>query len=116
MFGCAQNEAAHFRRGLARKREVSDNLVPERSDPTEQPDQLIEQKRYREMLDCILERIDPACRSVFVLYSIEEMTMAEIASLLELPPGTVASRLRRARELFKAEVQLMQKATQKESA
>jgi DNA-directed RNA polymerase specialized sigma24 family protein len=28
------------------------------------------------------------------------MTMAEIADLLALPPGTVASRLRRARQLF----------------
>ena len=29
-----------------------------------------------------------------------ELTMAEIARTLELPPGTVASRLRRAREAF----------------
>ena len=41
----------------------------------------------------------------FVLYEIEELTMAEIASVLELPPGTVASRLRRARAAFSERVQ-----------
>jgi RNA polymerase sigma-70 factor (ECF subfamily) len=35
----------------------------------------------------------------------EELTMAEIASLLQIPPGTVASRLRRARQLFETEVE-----------
>jgi RNA polymerase sigma-70 factor (ECF subfamily) len=39
-------------------------------------------------------------RAVFVLYELEDFTMAEIARTLELPPGTVASRLRRARETF----------------
>jgi RNA polymerase sigma-70 factor (ECF subfamily) len=40
---------------------------------------------------------------VFVLYELEGLSMAEIAGLLELPPGTVASRLRRAREEFHAQ-------------
>jgi hypothetical protein len=39
-------------------------------------------------------------RSVFTLFELEQMTMLQIAGLLELPQGTVASRLRRARELF----------------
>jgi RNA polymerase sigma-70 factor (ECF subfamily) len=34
----------------------------------------------------------------------ERLTMAEVASLLGIPPGTVASRLRRARQLFEAKV------------
>jgi RNA polymerase sigma-70 factor (ECF subfamily) len=38
---------------------------------------------------------------VFALYELEELTMAEIASILDLPEGTVASRLRRAREEFR---------------
>ena len=37
---------------------------------------------------------------MFVLYELEELTMAEIARTLELPAGTIASRLRRAREAF----------------
>jgi RNA polymerase sigma-70 factor, ECF subfamily len=43
-------------------------------------------------------------RPVFVLYELEGLTMEEIAGCLEVPPGTVASRLRRARELFQAAV------------
>jgi RNA polymerase sigma-70 factor (ECF subfamily) len=40
-------------------------------------------------------------RAVFVLFELEEFTSEEIAAALELPLGTVYSRLRRARELFR---------------
>jgi RNA polymerase sigma-70 factor (ECF subfamily) len=39
-------------------------------------------------------------RSVFVLFELEEVTETEIARALDLPRGTVASRLRRARKFF----------------
>lgn len=105
LFACAQNTAAHFRRSIARKREVADDELGERTDPQTTPDGLVEQKRHRELLDTILETMDEGIRSVFVLYSFEEMTMAEIATVLDVPTGTVASRLRRAREIFKKEIQ-----------
>jgi len=38
----------------------------------------------------------------FVLFELEEMTMASIAEVLGLAPGTVASRLRRARATFES--------------
>jgi RNA polymerase sigma-70 factor (ECF subfamily) len=60
--------------------------------------------------------MDDAVRSVFVLYSFEEMTMAEIAALLEIPPGTVASRLRNARAIFKQEILSLQGRARQESA
>ena len=43
-------------------------------------------------------------RAVFVLFELEDMSTAAIAEGLEIPQGTVASRLRRARKLFHAKV------------
>ena len=48
----------------------------------------------------MLESLPLDLRTVFVLYELEELTMVEIARALDLPMGTVASRLRRAREAF----------------
>ena len=41
-------------------------------------------------------------RTVFVLFELEQMTKTEVAALLDLPVGTAVSRLRRAREHFRA--------------
>jgi RNA polymerase sigma-70 factor (ECF subfamily) len=49
-------------------------------------------------------RLPDDTRPVFVLYELEGLTMDEIAACLEVPAGTVASRLRRAREAFQAAV------------
>jgi RNA polymerase sigma-70 factor (ECF subfamily) len=116
LFACAQNKAAHFRRRLARKREVSDEVLAERAHPAAAPDLLTEQKRYRELLDHILDAMDEPVRSVFILYSFEEMTMAEVAVLLEIPQGTVASRLRHARQIFKQEILSSRARERQESA
>jgi RNA polymerase sigma-70 factor (ECF subfamily) len=63
-------------------------------------DELIEQRRARAALDSILEKLGDGLRSVFVLHEIEQLTMSEISDALGIAPGTVASRLRRARERF----------------
>lgn len=65
------------------------------------PDRALEDKRARELLDRSLAALDDDLRAVFVLHEIEEETMADIAQMLDLAPGTVASRLRRAREEWK---------------
>ena len=53
----------------------------------------------------LLDGLTDELRTVFVLSEIEGESMAGIAALLGLPPGTVASRLRRAREKFEARLQ-----------
>ena len=64
------------------------------------PETSAEQKRLTVLFARVLEQLSLELRAVFVLYELEEFTMAEIAATLGLPPGTVASRLRRGRETF----------------
>ena len=63
-------------------------------------EELTDQKRARQLLDQLLEQLEPELRSVFVLYEIEGFTTPQIAEIEEIPLGTAASRLRRGREKF----------------
>ena len=60
----------------------------------------MEERLRRAQLQRILDLMPIELRAVFVLSEIEELTMAQIATMVGTPPGTVASRLRRARALF----------------
>ena len=102
LFGTAVRVASDARRAQTRRRHA--DLDDDSVDGSPSPDQLVEHKRAREMLDAIVAEMPDDTRPVFVLFELEGMTMAEIASALELAPGTVASRLRRAREVFAAAV------------
>ncbi len=96
--------AAETRRRVARQKFLLDEaIVASQVDPAENPERLVEQRRWRALLDRLLEELSVELRTVFVLYELEGLKMAEIAELLELPPGTVASRLRRARDEFHAQ-------------
>jgi RNA polymerase sigma-70 factor (ECF subfamily) len=55
-----------------------------------------------DLLDLVLHKIDSTLVDVFVLFELEGFSSPEIAGMLDLPLGTVASRLRRAREAFRA--------------
>jgi RNA polymerase sigma-70 factor (ECF subfamily) len=97
----ALNMAAHSRRAAARRRETLTERPPEVSDFAAGPEELAERRQVRRTLDQILGAMDVDLRAVFVLFELEEMTTTEIASILEIPTGTVASRLRRARTDFR---------------
>jgi len=92
--------AASARRAHALSREIPTGDLPDVGDGQPSPEQLTFQIQTRRLLDRALADMDLDLRSVFILYEVEEMTMAEIAAVLQIPAGTVASRLRRAREDF----------------
>jgi len=52
-----------------------------------------------------LAKLSDGRRSVFVLYEVDELSGPEIASLLGISLGTVRSRLRHARAIFRREAQ-----------
>lgn len=106
LFGIAVRLTANHRkaRGRAPLTDTSEAALTEVPDSGESLDEAIDRHKARELLDAVLDRLSTDLRTVFVSYELQEMTMAEIADATELPPGTVASRLRRAREQFHAEL------------
>ncbi len=67
-----------------------------------------------QLCDLALSKLNPELAEVFVLYEIEGLSSPEIAALLEIPLGSVASRLRRAREQFRAAVIRLDRRLQRE--
>lgn len=109
LFSTAVGVAANRRRSAARSREVPDaDALEQRIDDAPDPEQLSSMKQARELLDQVLDALPMELRTVFVLFELEGLTTAEIASMLDLAPGTASSRLRRAREAFHAAVRRLQ--------
>ncbi len=107
LFQSAMRIAMEVRREFfaARGRAEPDHeLLLEKADPALRPDEAVDRQRTLRLLGHVLEQMPMERRAAFVLYEIEGVTMAEIASLLQIPMGTVASRLRLAREDFRAAV------------
>jgi RNA polymerase sigma-70 factor (ECF subfamily) len=101
LIGTALRVAADHRKQTARQREVSDEQALSGWAANEpHPDDEIDERRARQLLGGILARMPEDLRSVLVMCDLEELTMADAASSLAIAPGTVASRLRRARVLF----------------
>ncbi len=80
--------------------EGSDELLAKLAASGPDAGERLDDCRARAVLDALLASMPIELRSVFILHELEEMTMGDIARTLDLPPGTVASRLRRARAAF----------------
>jgi RNA polymerase sigma-70 factor (ECF subfamily) len=63
-------------------------------------EELLEERRAQDELCRILKRLPEKFRTVFVLFELEGWSQLEISRNLGLAQGTVASRIRRARQRF----------------
>jgi RNA polymerase sigma-70 factor (ECF subfamily) len=104
LFSTALHVGARARRSRGRKREDLGVELEQHADPAPSQEELLDRQRAREMLDVMLGEMPLELRVVFVLYEIEQLTSVEIADIIDVPVGTVASRLRRAREDFQARI------------
>jgi len=100
LYGTALRVAANARRSLRRRREVPSEAAGERCAHDQHPDELLEQRRARVLLDALLAQMPLDLRRLLVLAEIEQLTVQQIADLEGVPLGTAASRLRRARSVF----------------
>ena len=112
LVGVAYRVAANARRAVSKHRHeefngehsTHDPVMPAHQ-PAQNPEELLQRRQKRALLDEVLESMPLPQRSVFVLFELEGMTTPEIAESLGVALGTAASRLRRARELFVKESQ-----------
>ncbi len=77
--------------------------------PEEEPAALVP-SRHEAALDLrdlqrALEHLSPEQREVLLLVGLEQLDYAEVATVLNIPPGTVMSRLARAREALRRALQ-----------
>jgi RNA polymerase sigma-70 factor, ECF subfamily len=94
--GVAKDFGRRRTRQLARTRQ----LDHEPADTTPPADEQLERLGQLRILDQLLLKLPHKRRAVFVLYELEQLTVQQIAAHLQLSPGTVASRLRVARQEF----------------
>jgi RNA polymerase sigma-70 factor (ECF subfamily) len=104
LFKVAHNVAFHARRRHARRREVLDGNPPERIETIATPERLAVRKQLGNVLADMVQNLDRRLRAVFTLFELEDLNLAEISTVLEIPRGTVASRLRRARAQLREQV------------
>jgi RNA polymerase sigma-70 factor, ECF subfamily len=104
LFHTAVRVALEVRRRAIACRETPDGAIDDAIDPGVLPDEATEWKRRREVLDDLLDSMPMDLRAVLVLFELERMATQDIAVFLGIPRGTAASRLRRAREHFEAQV------------
>jgi RNA polymerase sigma-70 factor (ECF subfamily) len=102
LYGVALRVASGMRRSSVRSSRALTSLdeVSAPTCPRPDPEQRLENRQAREVLDHVLDQMSPALRSVFVLFELEDVPIKDIAEIHEIPVGTVSSRLRRARAEF----------------
>jgi RNA polymerase sigma-70 factor (ECF subfamily) len=109
LFGTAVRVAANVRRVRARVREeVWKDEPPEVASDELDPEQSLSAARQRAILEEVLAALPIEIRTVFVLTEFEHMSASEVAALVDVPLGTVASRLRRALTLVEQQIRRVQ--------
>lgn len=97
MLSIVRNTAMNFLR--KRKRDPGTEFDQlETADRSPDPEQGLLQQSRREQVRQAIARLEPEFREALVLREIEGLSYKEIATVLEVPAGTVMSRLSRARQ------------------
>jgi len=100
LFGTAIRVAAEARRKHSQSREYALPEPLEAAVAETNPEALVATKLALTLVDQVVGGMDDGVREVFVLFELEGIEIKEIAQLMQIPIGTVGSRLRKARQQF----------------
>ena len=107
VFGIAHNHLRNHLRASRRQRERFDPLEVSVADLDPTPSCLLVEHESERLLLRALRSIPIELQVAIELSYFENLSRAEIAEVLGIPPGTVAGRLRRARELLEQRVKAL---------
>jgi RNA polymerase sigma-70 factor (ECF subfamily) len=88
----------------------ADEPLPEPSDP-HTPESILLLRAEQDQVRRALESLPIPAREIILLSDFEEMSYSEIGQALSIPPGTVMSRLSRARKAMRAALAAQMKGT-----
>lgn len=101
----ALNTGLNYLKARGRERSLEDGPPGDRRTPTaapaDDPQERLERAEFQARFERAVETLPPDQKSVFVLRFHESLSYEEISRTLGLPPGTVMSRLNRARRKLK---------------
>ncbi|MDF3071248.1 MAG: polymerase sigma factor RpoE [Polyangiaceae bacterium] len=103
LYGICVRVASDYRRSARVRREVPTEPLPDRAEDASQLDELHRARELRRTLEA-LDSLDEGKRAAFVLYEVEELTLAEVSEALEVPLQTVYSRIKSAREALRSKL------------
>ena len=109
MYRIAVRTALNARR--RRRRRLIERLTPpawfggQASAATESPDTRLARQDVKVRLRAIIDRLPGKLHEVVVLSYLQELACSEIAEILNIPEGTVKSRLYRAREKLQKQIE-----------
>ncbi|RYZ03771.1 MAG: sigma-70 family RNA polymerase sigma factor [Myxococcales bacterium] len=102
LYGVALRVAVNVRKKQDRTTTIDVGELRNLAGDAPSPEEQVDQRRRRHLLDVLLNQLPMELRTVFVLFELEGMPVSQIANLEGIPLGTASSRLRRAREEFAA--------------
>ena len=105
VYGICMRVASDRRKAAHVRREVVGSDVADRADGRANAGELLDRRGQFALLEMALDELPIDQRAVFTLFELEEMDGAQISEMLDIPIGTVWSRLRLAREAFRAAIQ-----------
>lgn len=106
LYRIALNHATTRRKSLnlRQQRYVAIENIEPASDPQLGPAETMEKKEIRERVQQALNSLEPDDATVILLRDLHDEPYEEVARILEIPIGTVKSRLHRARQALKYEL------------
>lgn len=105
LFGVVYRTAAAYRRKAYREVLDDGTMTAERADSTKNVEEAMQRGQDRELVIAALQEVELGRRAVFVMADIDGVAVPEIARALGLGLNTTYSRLRLAREDFRAAAQ-----------